>query len=118
MVEMRKCACGCGQQLARRGRSGPAPMYASTACRMRAMRTRRATAELERLPDQVAAMPVGVNSGTIDDQVARSLLEARAVGFALQRLGAQARPELAWRCTKLGNAIVSALAENFPAAER
>lgn len=85
---------------------------------MRALRSRRATAELVALPDRLAAMPVGVNSGTIDDQVARSLLEVRATGFALQRLGAQARPELAWRCTKLGDAIMYALADTFPEIER
>lgn len=85
---------------------------------MRAMRLRRATAVLEGIPTQAAAMPVGTSSATIDDQVARALLEARSTGFALQRLGTQARPELAWRCTKLGDAITAALAATFPEVER
>ena len=93
-------------------------MYASTACRMRALRSRRATAVLEGLPDALVAMPVGVNSGTIDDQVARALMELRATGFAMQRLGTQARPELAWRCTKLGDVVIAALADTFPEIER
>ena len=63
-------------------------------------------------------MPVGVTSGTIEDQVARSLLEARTIGFAFQRLGVQARPELAWRCSKLGDAITQAIADAFPEIER
>lgn len=118
MVEMRKCACGCGREVKRTGRSGPAPTYASNACRMRALRQRRATAELTALPDVLPLQPVTPTAASVDDQVARSLLEARATGFALQRLGTQARPELAWRCTKLGDAIVAALHDTFPETER
>ena len=118
MVEMRKCACGCGSEVKRTGRSGPTPTYASTACRMRAMRHRRATAALEPLNDLLPAQSVVPPAVALDDQVARSLLEARTIGFALQRLGVQARPELAWRCTKLGNAIVAAIKDTFPETER
>jgi len=41
-------------------------------------------------------------------------LEATMIGNALLRLGLQARPELAWRCSKLGDTITSAINELFP----
>ena len=118
MVELPKCACGCGEPAVRSGKTGPAPMYASKACRMRALRKRRATAELEALPEVVRSAPVSVQNVPIDEQVARSIMEARMTGYALQRLGTQARPELAWRCTKLGDSIVEALRSTFPETER
>lgn len=80
---------------------------------MRAMRRRRVTSELVPLADQVRPAPIHVTSGTVDGQIARALLEARLVGFAFQRLGTQARPDLAWRCTRLGDAIIDALGDNF-----
>jgi hypothetical protein len=82
------------------------------------MRHRKASAQLEALADLLPPPPVMPSAASLDDQVARSLLEARAVGFALQRLGVQARPELAWRCTQLGNAIVAAIKTTFPETER
>lgn len=124
MVEIPKCACGCGAVIERGGRSGPLPTYASGACRVRAYRRRQATIELtpagELTPDPGAAapVPVRVNTARADDQVARSILEARAVGFAFARLGVEARPELAWRCAKLGTAILAALDSAFPETER
>lgn len=75
------------------------------------------TAELTPLAEQSTAS-VRVAGVRADEQVARSVLEARAVGFAFTRLGVQARPELAWRCEKLGTAILSALADVFPETER
>lgn len=88
-------------------------MYASKACRMRALRYRRATAELVPMDEQVAAVRVPVSSKPVTEQVERAVLEARAVGFALQRLGTVASPGLAWRCTRLGQAIITALRDTF-----
>lgn len=50
-----------------------------------------------------------------DRQLERALLEARAVAFALLRLGAELRPELAWRSTNTGEAMLTALEHNFGA---
>lgn len=118
MVEINKCACGCGQPTIRKSRTGRAPLYASGACRVRALRNRRALAGIDGIPDIVHPTPVSVVSVPVDEQVARAVIEARAIGFAFQRLGTQARPDLAWRCSKVGDAIVTALAEFFPDPER
>jgi hypothetical protein len=85
---------------------------------MRAHRQRRATEELVQLPDLPNTPPIKINSGSVDEQIARGLLEVRMIGFAFQRLGTQARPDLAWRCTKLGDAIIHVLKEAFAEIER
>jgi len=59
-----------------------------------------------------------MTAASVDDQVARALLEARALGFAFQRLGTQARPQLAWRCLSLGDLIIDAIQQQFPEIER
>ena len=117
MIEIPKCSCGCDKPVARSGRTGPAPKYATPNCRLRAHR-RRQFQDLQSLPDQPAPVTVKVSGQKIDEQIARSILETQSVGFALQRLGLQARPELAWRCTKLGNTIVETLQELFPEQRR
>lgn len=77
------------------------------------MRRRRATAELVPLPEQVKAAPVFAPGRPVVEQVERGLLEARAIGFAFQRLGPLAPPALAWRCTRLGETIIGAITETF-----
>ena len=121
MVEIRTCACGCGLETGRRAKTGRIPVYATNACRVRALRSRRIAlasleqnATLETATELIASASVSVASTSTDEQVARSILEARSIGFAFQRLGATARPELAWRCSKVGDAIVQTLTENFP----
>lgn len=116
-VDIPKCACGCGRVPSRTAKVGPAPLYASAACRVRAYRRRQQAHELEPIPE-LQPQAVRIAGANTDDQVARSVLEARSVGFALQRLGTMARPDLAWRCSKLGKAIVSAVADSFPETER
>lgn len=61
----------------------------------------------------VSVGPIVVDSRPVQEQVARGILEARSVGFAFQRLGFIARADLAWRCTRLGDAIVQAIADSF-----
>lgn len=113
MVELPTCACGCGAKLERKGKTGPPPQYATKACRMRALRLRNQSIELVPLPDVIRDAPVSVGRHSVNDQIARAVLEARAVGFALQRLGSLARPDLSWRCTRVGQAIEQALSEAF-----
>lgn len=84
---------------------------------MRASRRRHAPG-FEPFPDQAPPVEVKIVEEKLDDQIARSILEARTIGFALQRLGNLARPELAWRCTKLGTLIITELAELFPDKDR
>ena len=95
---------------------GPARQYATAACRKRAERRRRVAYSF--VPDltpmsSMPAEPIVMPSRPADEQVHRAIVEARAIGFAFLRLGGQARPELAWRCTKAGDAIVAAIAEHF-----
>jgi len=114
-IDLPRCACGCGTVLVRAGRRGPAPQYAAATCRKRAERRRRQLAiiaEANGSPLPRVEVPVSPSS-PVDDQVARALVDARGIAFALQRLGAQARPELAWRCTKLGDAIVASITDAF-----
>ena len=115
-----KCACGCGVVLERRGKRGPAPQYATALCRKRAerRRTRDANAAAndwtaDVLPDRVRPVVQLPVSGSADQQVQRAILELRACAFALMRLGVEARPELGWRCTTLGQRVMKDLQETF-----
>lgn len=79
---------------------------------MRALRHRRAVSEL--VPIEIEHVQrVAVSSKPVQQQIERGLLEARAIGFAFQRLGTMARPDLAWRCDRLGKAIISAIQDTF-----
>lgn len=80
---------------------------------MRALRNRRLSDELTPLPDIIRDAPVIVVTGNIEDQVHRAVIEARALGFAFSRLGRQARPELAWRCARLGELLIQGIEDNF-----
>lgn len=48
-----------------------------------------------------------------DDQVQNAILEARTIAFAFSRLGREARPEFAWRCSNVGAAIIEILEKHF-----
>jgi hypothetical protein len=111
-TEQPRCACGCGAILIRRGRSGPAPQYASAVCRKRAERQRKSGIDLDQVVHAGAPIPERSNVPT-DEQVARAILEARAIGNAFIRLGKEARPEFAWRCDRAGRAIVAGLRDAF-----
>ena len=94
------CACGCGRVLVQT--SNRRRYYASDTCRQRAHRGR------------LAARPVwSGDSQPAIVQVERAILEARSVGFALQRLGVEAPPVLAARCRVVGDTIVRAVTAQF-----
>lgn len=84
---------------------------------MRASRRRRSVNVLESYPGAVPPVSVVIVSQKLEDQIAQAILQTRSVGFALQRLGAEASPSLGWRCTKLGNHIIDGLLETFPETE-
>jgi hypothetical protein len=107
----------CGGPL-ERGRRGPAAITCSPTCRQARRRARRGLArELEPATLTALGPPLahGPNFSAVplDDQVARALLETRALGSAWLRLGREARPPFAWRCEMTGVAIISALDTYF-----
>jgi len=108
----------CGRGLRRQAR-GPAPRYCNSTCRQAASRARRAEravrAELERegapLEPVVHAHPAPV--AATDEQVARAFLEAKTLAGTFTRLGSDARPALAWRCTRVAQALTSVIHETL-----
>ena len=113
MDQINRCACGCGEAVRRRGKHGPVPIYATKACRQRALRQRQLAMELTPLPDVIKHAPVHVSTAGTEQQVHRAILELRSIGYAMQRLGRVARPELAHRCARVGDQVIAALRENF-----
>lgn len=116
-LEILRCEW-CGREI-RRGRRGPAPRYCQASCRVAAHRARRATA-LVRAELQAAgathepvvhADPPPMSSA--DEQVARAFVEAKSLAGVFARLGSQARPALAWRCTHVAQALTTAIHETL-----
>jgi len=103
----------------RRGSRGPVRRYCNAACRMAASRARKASAavqeELRR--DGAAIEPVvhahRAPSASSDEQVARAFLEAKTLAGVFARLGVDARPALAWRCTHVAQALHRAIIETL-----
>ena len=108
----------CGRGIQRRAR-GPAPRYCNAACRMAASRARRTAAvvqaELEAdgvvLEPVVHARPAPVAAS--DEQVARAFMEAKSLAGVFARLGTVARPALAWRCSRVSQALTTAINETL-----
>jgi hypothetical protein len=105
----------CHQPLPVRRSRGPAASYCSRACRQSAYRAR--------VRQQTHLEPLGLAAQTIspvrapaeaDRQVAQAILEARSVAGAFIRLGSEARIEFAWRCAKVGEAMLDAMDRYFP----
>jgi len=68
--------------------------------------------ELESFEGTVEGIPVR-STAPVERQIERALLETRSAAFALLRLGELAHPQIGWRCTKLGEAMVAALQDTF-----
>ena len=49
----------------------------------------------------------------VDEQVARAFVEAKSLAGVFARLGADARPALAWRCTHVAQALSTAINETL-----
>lgn len=77
---------------------------------MRALRQRKRIAAVA---PPLAPADVPLAEAPPPRQVVRAVLEARAIGFAFQRLGQTAPHSLAWRCEKAGEQIIATLAECF-----
>ncbi|HQG04317.1 MAG TPA: hypothetical protein PK838_08370 [Thermoleophilia bacterium] len=116
-LEILKCEW-CGRILDRPKR-GPAPRFCGAACRQSSSRARREAAvvraELERGSQLVAlaehAEPVP--AACVDEQVARAYAEAQTLAGVFARLGAQVRPEFAWRCTRVAEALADVISETL-----
>lgn len=113
-MTVRPITCAvCGEHLVAQAR-GRVRIYCSDACRMRLQRRRGSGLPDDRfVPVESPNASVSVPRSSSDAQVERAILEARAVMFALLRLGVEARPELAWRCQRLGEALKEALDDTF-----
>ena len=95
--------------------------FCSPACRQAAYRRRGDEIVWEPL-DDAGAEPAAITAQPLptrpDDAVAGAVLEARTIAGTFTRLGRHARPQLAWRCAKAGEAIRTALDDYFEGADR
>ena len=57
--------------------------------------------------------PAPGTSSSKDDEVAHAILEAKVLAGAFFRLGREARPQFAWRCTEVAKALASVLESVF-----
>jgi len=95
--------------------------FCSPACRQAAYRRRRDEIVWEPLDDagvEPAAFTVQPLPTRPDGAVAGAILEARTIAGTFTHLGRHARPQLAWRCAKAGEAIHTALDDYFEGADR
>ena len=108
----------CGRET-KRGRRGPAPRYCQAACRVAAHRARCTTAAIraEMQANGATYEPV-VHADpppqvSVDEDVARAFVEAKSLASVFASLGSQARPALAWRCTRVSQALTTAIHETL-----
>ena len=86
---------------------------------MKACRARRAAAtvltefQAEGAPPGPVVHAHPAPRASTDEQVARAFLEAKALAGVFARLGVDARPALAWRCTHVAEALTSAINETL-----
>lgn len=101
-------------------KAGRRRRFCSAACKQAAYRNRRTEIVWEPL-DDAGMEPVAITPEPTphpDDAVASAIIEARTLAGTFTNLGCRARPQLAWRCTKTGDAIHSALDDYFDGADR
>ena len=112
-LEIPTCAW-CGEPIAQTNRRGPKPRHCNANCRVAAHRARRATAALAaEFEPELRASATPTSAPPVDEQVARALLEARGLVGTLTRLGLEARPQFAWRCTRIAQALAAVLRETI-----
>jgi hypothetical protein len=100
----------CHQPLPARGRRGPSPSYCSRACRQSAYRARqREQVRLEPLALAAQTISPAAAPASTDSQVLQAILEARSIAGAFVCLSREARVEFAWRCGKVGEAMLDAM---------
>ncbi len=103
----------CGGPLPPPGKAGPPRRYCSGRCREAARRRRVNVLKAEIVPRRDRAHAEPSPRAHPDQQVAVAVLEATRVSGAFLRLASEARPQLSWRCEKVGAGLRSLLADNF-----
>lgn len=112
-----KCV-GCGIPI-QQPRTGRPRRYCSTICKKADYRRRATEIVFEPLDAAVVEhVPEPTPTPNPDEAVAVAVLEARTLAGAFRNLGRRARPQLAWRCTKTGEAIHAALDDFFEGVDR
>lgn len=103
----------CNEPIEHRASRGPAPSYCCSAHRVAACRARK---RFGVFADETAAResvverePAAGTSSPKDDEVAHAILEAKVLAGTLFRLGREARPQFAWRCAEIAEALAAAL---------
>ncbi len=101
-------------------KTGRRRRFCSPACRKAAFTLRHNEIVWEPLDDagadRLAISPEPTSRP--DDAVARAVIEARTLACAFTSLNRCARPQLAWRCQKMGEAIHAALDDYFGGIDR
>jgi hypothetical protein len=118
MTDLNQKCVGCGVPI-QQPRTGRPRRYCSTRCKKADYRRRHNEIVWEPLDPAVAEhVPEPTPTPNPDEAVAGALVEARTVAGVFTNLGRRARPQLAWRCTKTGEAIHTALDDYFEGVDR
>ena len=100
-------------------KTGRRRRFCSAACRKAAFNLRHNEIVWEPLDDAVAGhVPEPTPTPRPDDAVPGAIVEARTLAGTFTNLGRRARPQVAWRCIKTGEAIHTALDDYFEGADR
>jgi len=100
-------------------KTGRRRRFCSPACRKASFNLRHNEIVWEPLPGSDEPLVIEPTpTPRPDDAVAGAIVEARTLAGTFSNLGRRARPQLAWRCTKTGEAIHSALDDYFEGADR
>ncbi len=86
--------------------TGPPMRYCSARCRQAAYRARKS--------EVFAGIDPPVAGADPDEQVAQAVASAFWLAAELERLGRDASPGLAWRCTKISEDLLKAITKHFP----
>ncbi len=105
-------ACGAGLPVYP-GKGRP-KLFCSDTCRKRYSRTRQAKRFYSPPPPRLEGDPrEGFESIRPDERTAMALADALSLAGELHRLGCDARPQLAWRCESVAQALDKALESYF-----
>jgi hypothetical protein len=90
-------------------KAGRRRRFCSPACLKAAFIVRHSTIVWEPIEDAGSQPAPSPEPTRPDEAVAGAVIEARTLAGTFRNLGRRARPQLAWRCTKTGEAIHAAL---------
>ena len=89
--------------------------YCSPRCRQAAyIDRRRQQAQIGALGISDRMLTSAIAPASTDSQVAQAIAEGRSTAGAFIRLSREARVEFAWRCSKVGEAMLDAMDRYFP----